>query len=334
MIEKVQKDILSDFLKKLKTIYAVKSEIKSMADNGLLNAVKGMYYGSEAVAVGICAALKESDRIASSFDGIGTLIARGCSVNNILAEMLGKSGGYNNGVRGFFNITVPEKGIYSANSFSDTQVAMGTGFALASKIRGNDEVSAAFYNSCNSNEGIIHESMNIAAAFNLPVLFVCITSIDKKNPDTVLPIVNGIFSGRSIGYEIEGHTVDGMDVISVYLLAEKLVHEIRKSMRPVVMECIVESIYERFGSVENNKTSKDSEVLKKSIISKTMGNLENEMIKNKIITAAQAKDFDENSKKIVKEAAEFAKNSPAPKKDLLNNIMYAEKNIGMQKAGL
>ncbi len=94
---------------------------------------------------------------------------------------------------------------------------MGTGFALAARIKGESIVVAAFYNGSTSNEGIIHESMNIASAFDLPVLFVCETDlgdIDGK-PDDL--INSGKFSKRSIGYAIEGYSVDGMDVgVSVY----------------------------------------------------------------------------------------------------------------------
>ena len=329
MIEKIKKDKLTEMLEKLKIIYAVKFEIKALADAGLLKAVKGMYYGSEAASAGICAALKDSDRIVNSFDGVGTLIARGCSVKNIMAEMLGKSGGYNNGVRGFYNITVPEKGIYSANSFSDTQVAMGTGFALASKIKGDDETVAAFYNGYNANEGIIHESMNIAAAFGLPVLFICITSIGKNDINGAHSIDNGQFFSRSIGYNIGGHAVDGMDVVSVYTLAEELAEQIRVSKKPAVMECLIDCAYEEFNPAENKTAQQNCEMVKKSIISRTVDDFESKLIKTNAINAAQAKNLDEKCKNIAAEAVKFAKDSLAPKEDFLNNIMYATSNTGI-----
>ncbi len=92
MIEEIQKEKLTGFYKTLKTIYAAKFAIKSMAEAGFIKGLKGMYYGSEAVSTGICAALGQEDKLVNSCDGIGNLVARGCGIKNIFAEMLGTPG--------------------------------------------------------------------------------------------------------------------------------------------------------------------------------------------------------------------------------------------------
>jgi TPP-dependent pyruvate/acetoin dehydrogenase alpha subunit len=340
MIEKIQKEKLTSFYKTLKTIYAAKFAIKSMAVAGHIRGLKGMYYGSEAVSAGICAALGREDKLVNSCDDIGNLIAGGAGINNIFAEMLGRVDGCNKGVRGFLNISAPEVGIYSANSFSDTQVAMGTGFALAAKIKGEKTVVAAFYSGKNSNEGIIHESMNIAAAFDLPVLFVCETVLggadgksngtDGKTDDL---IKNGRFCKRSIGYAIEGYCVDGMDVASVYVLAEKVINDIRQTSRPVIIECFTGMCYESFKPDNNSEDAKESLAKKDGIISRILGSFKKELLDNKIMTPDEAKYLKEDAFKLVSEAVEFAKNSTGIDNETLNNIMYADRCINMPKAG-
>jgi acetoin:2,6-dichlorophenolindophenol oxidoreductase subunit alpha len=347
MIEKIQKEKLTGFYKTLKTIYAAKYAIKSLAEAGFIRGLKGMYYGSEAISTGICAVLGEEDKLVNSCDGVGNLIAGGAGVINIFAEMLGRVDGCNKGVRGFLNISAPEVGIYSANSISDTQVAMGTGFALAAKIKGEKILVAAFYNGSTSNEGIIHESMNIASAFDLPVLFVCETgpgdtgsksggtgsksgSTGSKSEDL---IKNGWFCKRSVGYAIDGYSVDGMDVSAVYALAEKVVNDIRKTSRPAIIECFTENCYESFRLDKNSEDAKDSLDRKDAIISRILGSFKKELLENKIMTSDEAKYLKEDAFKLVTEAVEFAKNSAGIDNGTINNFMYADKFINMPKAG-
>jgi TPP-dependent pyruvate/acetoin dehydrogenase alpha subunit len=340
MIEKIQKEKLTGFYKTLKTIYAAKFAIKSMAEAGHIRGLKGMYYGSEAISTGICAALGQEDKLVNSCDDIGNLIAGGAGINNIFAEMLGRSDGCNKGVRGFLNISAPEVGIYSANSFSDTQVAMGAGFALAAKIKGEKTLVAAFYNGNSSNEGIIHESMNIASAFDLPVLFVCETGLgdivgkpgdaDGK-PDDL--IKSGRFCKRSIGYAIEGYSVDGMDVACVYVLAEKVINDIRQTSRPAIIECFTKNCYESFKPDKNREDTEESLAKKDAIVARTLGSFKKELLDNKIMTTDEAKYLKEDALKLVSEAVEFAKNSREIDNETLNNIMYADKCKNMPKAG-
>jgi acetoin:2,6-dichlorophenolindophenol oxidoreductase subunit alpha len=347
MIEKIQKEKLKGFYKTLKIIYAAKYAIKSLAEAGFIRGLKGMYYGSEAISTGICAVLGQEDKLVNSCDSVGNLIAGGAGVNNIFAEMLGRADGCNNGVRGFLNISAPEAGIYSANSISDTQVAMGTGFALAAKIKGEKTLVTAFYNGSTSNEGIIHESMNIASAFDLPVLFVCETGLDDTGgkaggaggkaggaggrPEEL--IKSGMFCKRSVGYAIDGYSVNGMDVSAVYVLAEKVADDIRHTNRPAIIECFTENCYESFRLEKNSEDARDSLERKDAIISRILGSFKKELLENKIMTFDEAKYLKEDAFKLVTEAVGFAKKSAGTDNGMLNNLMYADKFINMPKAG-
>jgi len=333
MTEKVPKEKLINFFKILKTIYAVKDSIKSLSINHTPEGIKGAYYGEEAVSTGVCAALKETDIVINAYDGISNLIARGSSIKNIFAEILGKSGGYNNGVRGYLNITVPELGVYSANSFSNTSVALSTGFALAGKIKGENKVIAAFYDNNTSNEGIIHETMNIASAFKLPVLFICENRIGIEDGKFDELVNNGNFSKRSIGYGIKGYSVNGMDVSAVYHLANKTIDDIRDDNHPVIIECITKFYYDNFKEIDNKSDSKNILNGKSLVTSLVLDDFVKMLLDSGTLTHGEMKHFEEKISILVSEALEFAKNSKELEPGILKSLMYADKYLNIPKPG-
>ena len=333
MTEKVLKEKLINFFKILKTIYAVKDSIKSLSINHTLKGIKGACYGEEAVSTGVCSALKETDIVINAYDGISNLIARGGSIKNILAEILGKSGGYNNGVRGYLNITVPELGVYCANSFSNTSVALSTGFALASKIKGENKVIAAFYDNNTSNEGIIHETMNIASAFKLPVLFICENRIGIEDDRFDELVNNGNFSKRSIGYGIKGYSVNGMDVSAVYRLANKIIDDIRDNNHPVIIECITKFYYDNFKEIDNKSDSKNILNGKALVTRLVLDDFVKMLLDNGFLTKDEMKKFEEKISILVAEAIEFGKNSKELEPEILKGLMYADKYINIPKQG-
>lgn len=333
MTDQISKEIMIGFYKILETIHVVKGNIALLAKNNEIMQVKRICYGEEAIAAGVCTALKDTDIIINTYDGISNLIARGGNLNAVFAEIFGKSDGYNNGVRGNFNISVPELGIYSANSFSDTGVAMGIGFALSSKLRGENKVIAAFYNNETANEGIIHESMNIASAFDLPMLFVCKNSKNLKNPLPEEFSEAREFSIRALGYEIKGTTVNGMDIASVYSSAEKISKNIRENKRPAVLECITNNYYEELNGCAPNSDNKN-------IFDETRFN-NDEIIKNfskivldkGILTQKEMENVELEVRALVKKAIEFSKSGKDPKPENLTKFMYADEYLNISRTG-
>ena len=110
MINQISKKLIIKFYKILKTIEATKDNIRLLAKNNEINGIKGIYYGEEAIAVGVCTALKKEDIVINTYDGVSSLIARGGNLKSIFAEIFGKSSGYNKDIRGNFNILAPEVG--------------------------------------------------------------------------------------------------------------------------------------------------------------------------------------------------------------------------------
>jgi TPP-dependent pyruvate/acetoin dehydrogenase alpha subunit len=333
MLSKIPKEKLIDFFKILKTIYAVKDSIRTFSKSNDIKGIKGICYGEEAISIGVCSALEEGDIIVNTYDGISSLIARGGRIDNIFAEILGKTDGYNNGLRGYLNISVPEMGLYSANSMSDTQVAMSTGFALASKIKGEKKVVAAFYNNSTSNEGVIHESMNIASAFKLPVLFICQNRVSIDDEKLYDFNETGKFSGRSVGYEMEGFSVNGVDISTVYLLTKKIVSKIRESQLPAVLECDARYYYESFN--ENNTEQNDkNDSERKALINKlVLDNFVKMLLSGKVLDNDAINKIEEDINLLVADAKEFGKNSKVLDYETLKSSIYANPYKNMPKTG-
>lgn len=331
MINQISKEIMIKFYKILETIHIVKKNISMLVKNNEIEKIKYISYGEEAIAVGICSALEESDIIINTYDGISNLIARGGNLNSIFAEIFGKSDGYNNGARGYFNISAPELGVYSANSFSDTGVAMGLGFALSSKLRKENKVIAAFYNNETANEGIIHESMNIASAFNLPILFVCKNNKNIKSPLLEEFLEAKEFSMRSLGYEIYGTTINGMDIDSVYNSAKKIVKNVREHNRPAILECITNNYYEDLSSNSlnaNNKNIIDEIEFNNNSIIKNFSKI---LLDKNILTQKEMKNIKDEISDLIKKAIEFSKSSLEPKPESLTKFMYADEYLNNLK---
>jgi len=334
MTEQISKETMAGFFRILETICAAKESIATLAKNNEIRMqVKRINYGEEAIALGVCTALKESDIVINTSEGISSLIARGGSLNAIFAEIFGKSEGYNNGIRGSFNISVPELGIYSANSFSDTGVAMGTGFALASRLKDENKVVAAFYDNETVNEGIIHESMNIASAFDLPMLFVCKNSKNFKGPIPEEFLQSKEFGSRSLGYGLESTTVNGMDVESVYSTAKDIIKSIRETNRPAILECITNSCREELCGCKSNSDSKNVNC-ENEFNGKTIKENFSKILREKnILTQKEIENVQTEVSVLVKKAVELSKAGSDPKPENLTEFMYADEYSNILKTG-
>ena len=139
---------------------------------GLMPGLAHLYLGEEAVAAGACVALREDDYIGSTHRGHGHLVARGADLDRMMAEILGKKTGYSKGKGGSMHIMAMDKGILGANGIVGGGIPMATGAGYSAKYRGTDQVTLCFFGDGAANEGTFHESINMAAAWDLPVVYV------------------------------------------------------------------------------------------------------------------------------------------------------------------
>lgn len=231
-------------LEQLKSFYTVmyrmrrfEEEVFEFYKKGMMPGLAHLYMGEEAVAAGVCAALKEDDFIGSTHRGHGHLVARGADINKMMAEILGKKDGYSKGKGGSMHIMAMDKGILGANGIVGGEIPIATGAAYTAKYLGTSQVAVSFFGDGASNEGTFHESINMASAWSLPVIYVIENNLYGISVDIrdVTNIEN--LADRAIGYGIPGVVVDGMDVLAVHREAEKAVKRARNGGGPTIIEC-------------------------------------------------------------------------------------------------
>jgi TPP-dependent pyruvate/acetoin dehydrogenase alpha subunit len=173
-----------------------------------------MYSGEEAVAVGICEALKDTDKITSTHRGHGHCVAKGADFKEMFCELLGKEEGYCRGKGGSMHIADQSNGNLGANAIVGGSMGIATGAAFTAKLLGKDDVTVCFFGDGATAQGLMYEVMNMAALWNLPVIYACENNGYSEYTKTE-EIAAGSITARAEAFGIEAHTVDGQDVLAV-----------------------------------------------------------------------------------------------------------------------
>jgi TPP-dependent pyruvate/acetoin dehydrogenase alpha subunit len=195
------------------------------------------YIGEEAIAVGVCSMLKQTDIITSTHRGHGHIIAKGGDVKRMMAELFGRATGYNRGKGGSMHIADGALGIYGANGIVAAGVPIAAGAAWAAKIRKTGQVAVAFFGDGGANQGVLHETMNLAGIWKLPLVFVCENNQYAVTTACALATAGPGISHRAAGYGFPGHLVDGMDVEQVMSRVGEAVERARSGEGPSLLEC-------------------------------------------------------------------------------------------------
>ena len=193
--------------------------------------------GQEAVPTGICAHLTSDDYIASTHRGHGHCIAKGVDPKLMMAELFGRTTGPNKGKGGSMHIADMSKGMLGTNGVVAASVPLAVGAALTSKLKKLGRVAVAFFGDGGANQGVLHESMNLASVWKLPVIFCCENNgyAESTPVEYALSVPN--VADRAAGYGMPGFHVDGMDVFAVYEAAGQAVARARAGLGPTLMEC-------------------------------------------------------------------------------------------------
>ena len=193
--------------------------------------------GQEAVAVGVAAALGPGDALTSTHRGHGHFLARGADPRRLLAELFGRQGGYSRGRGGSQMMMAPELGFYGTNGITGASIAFAAGLALNAKLEKRDRVVAAFFGDGASNQGIVHETLNLAALWKLPLIAICETNGYAMSTPTATGVSTGSVARRAEGYGIPGLSSDGNDFIGVRDTVATLAGRARRGEGPALLEC-------------------------------------------------------------------------------------------------
>jgi pyruvate dehydrogenase E1 component alpha subunit len=203
---------------------------------GSLVGVVHLSVGQEATAVGVCSALRSGDQITSTHRGHHHMLARGLDPQRMFAEILGRAGGYCGGKGGSMHVSAPAEGAVGANGIVGGGIPHAVGLAFAAKKLGRDSVAVAFFGDGAANQGVLFESLNLAALWQAPVLFVC-----ENNGYTEFTPTDAVTSGESIAgraasFGLPACAVDGDDVAEVHEAARRAIEQARSGGGPSFIE--------------------------------------------------------------------------------------------------
>jgi len=222
-------------------IYQQMSQIRAFEDqaNQLYLSAKmpgltHMYSGQEAVAVGVCEALERDDYITSTHRGHGHCLAKGAQFKPMFAELLGKVDGYCRGKGGSMHIADQDSGNLGANAIVGGSAGIATGAAMSAKMRGTDQVAVCFFGEGALGQGLFYEVMNMAQLWKLPVIYVCENNLYNEYTH-YSETTAGELTARAAAFGIQTVELDGQDVRSVYLEAQKLVKQARAGEGPAFL---------------------------------------------------------------------------------------------------
>ncbi len=268
------------------------------------------YTGEEAIAVGACSAINEDDYITSTHRGHGHFLAKGGDINSLMAEVFGKVDGICKGRGGSMHVADFSKNILGANGIVGAGPPLALGVALASKMRNEGKVVLSFFGDGAANQGMLHESMNLAGAWKLPVVFILENNLYGWSTPVHRATSIKDFSLRAQGYGMKGFSIDGNDVIEVYKTTKEAVKLAREGGGPTLIEC---KTYRWQGQTvtdpDKYRPEEEKEEWKKKC---PIESFKTRLIRGEIIDKVIIQEIEEETLKIIELSSKFTKKSPKP----------------------
>ena len=312
-IKNYSKEQLMAFYETMIRIRRFEEETFEFYKKGLMAGLAHLYLGEEAVATGVCAALEEKDYIGSTHRGHGHLVARGADLDRMMAEILGKKTGYSNGKGGSMHIMAMDKGILGANGIVGGEIPIATGAAYKALYKKTGEVAVSFMGDSATNEGTFHESVNMAAAWKLPCVYVIENNLYGISVDIRDVTNTPDLAVRAKAYDIPGVVVDGMDVIAVYEAAKKAVERARNGEGPTIIECKTYRWQGHHVGDPATYRKRKSETEKEDWMAKDpVTNLKKEMLEAGKATEAEFEALEAKVEEEIQAAVKFAVESDYP----------------------
>jgi acetoin:2,6-dichlorophenolindophenol oxidoreductase subunit alpha len=316
------RETLMDLHKRMVRIRLFEEAAGRLAEGAKLPGFLHLYVGEEAVASGVCGALTDLDQITSTHRGHGHLVAKGGDFRRMMAELMGKATGYNNGKGGSMHICDLDLGMLGANGIVGAGAPIAVGAAFANKYRGDGKVAVAFFGDGATNIGAFHEAANMACALHLPIVFACENNeYGEFTPRDKTMAITDIVD-RAAGYGMPGVIVDGMDVVAVHEAAVEAVARARSGGGPSLIEAKTYRFYNHHG-VQNlglkYRTDDEVEMWKQR---DPIFTFESRMIDAGIATAADFEAVWSEWRAAIDDAIAFAEESPLPTIDQITVGVY------------
>jgi pyruvate dehydrogenase E1 component alpha subunit len=312
---------LTEALRLMMTIRHFDEHALALYRAGEMRGTTHPYIGMEAVGVGVTLALRSDDYVTSTHRGHGHTIAKGGDPNKMMAELLGKATGYSGGKGGSMHIADMDKHMLGANGIVGGGMGLATGAALTAKLQHTGSVAICFFGDGALEQGILHETTNMAAIWKLPVVFVCENNQYAMSARSDWSVAGGDPAKRAAGYGIPGVTVDGMDLFAVNRQASEFVERARAGEGPAYLVC---NTYRFHGHHAGDPLNyREKEEVERWRLRDPIELVKQALLAQGTMQTGEIDALEQRIEQQIEDAVEFARNSPDPTADQLMTDIYA-----------
>lgn len=323
VIEGVRAEEWVRIYRRMVMIREFEEQVNELYTRALMPGLAHLYIGEEAVAVGICEALRETDYITSTHRGHGHCLAKGAAPDRMFAELLGKEAGYCRGKGGSMHIADPATGNLGANAIVGGSAGIATGAALSAKRLGTGQVAVCFFGEGALGQGVLYEVMNLAALWKLPVIYVCENNLYNEYTH-YSETTAGDMLARGSAFGVNAESVDGQDVRAVYITARRLVERARQGAGPSFLLCNTYRYHgHHVGDINREYYRSKQEEQEWKAKRDPIKNFAEWMVAQRVSDAAALEEIQKEVQAEMKAAVEFAIAAPYPQPEEVEQDVYA-----------
>ncbi|MBF0738918.1 thiamine pyrophosphate-dependent dehydrogenase E1 component subunit alpha [Staphylococcus cohnii] len=316
---KMEKEQARWIYKTMNEIRFFEEKVHKIFSDGRIPGFVHLYVGEEAVATGVMSQLNDDDYITSTHRGHGHAIAKGCDLNGMMAEIMGKRDGLGHGKGGSMHVAEIDKGMLGANGIVSGGFGLAIGASISIINQGKDNVAVYFFGDGAANEGNFHEGLNFASILDLPVLFICENNQFAEGTTHDYASASETIAERAAAYNMPGVRVDGMDVVEVYKATQEAVERAKKGEGPTLIECDTYRKYGHFEGDEQKVKSPDDRNADKNATVE----FRKRAIEENWLTEKEADEIEKAAEQAVEDAVKFAEESELPDEDSLYKDVFA-----------
>jgi TPP-dependent pyruvate/acetoin dehydrogenase alpha subunit len=303
--------LLSELYTRMALVRSFETRVAELYRDGEIPGFVHTSLGQEAVAVGVCSALREDDYIATTHRGHGHVLAKGADLGGMMAELFAKATGLCGGKGGSMHVADPARGILGANAIVGASMPLATGAALSSKLLGQDRVAVAFFGDGAVNQGTFHESLNLAAIWDLPVIFVCENNGYSEFTDSRTMTRVPVVAARAAAYGVQANTVDGNDVEAVHQATLDAAVQCRAGRGPILLELTTYRWHGHYeGDAQPYKPDEEAERWRSQRDPLLLA--QSELLRRDEVAGADLEAIRADADELVAKAVELARAAPEP----------------------
>jgi pyruvate dehydrogenase E1 component alpha subunit len=325
-LEGFPKETLHHFLKQMLLFRRFEEQAEAAYAIGRIGGFCHLHIGQEAAALGLIGPLREDDWVISAYREHTQALAKGVSPNTVMAELFGRAPGGSGGKGGSMHIFDAPRGFMGGHGIVGGQIPLAAGMAFAARYRGTDQVCVCFMGDAAVNQGAFHETLNMAAVWNLPVIFV--VENNEYGMGTAFARVSTVpMADRAKGVGVPSHTIDAQDIVGTWRFMERLVAAVRTGAGPQFVNAETyrfkgHSMSDPVSGTYRSKEEVDGKIREQDPITR----LKDRLMALDLLTQDELQAIDAEARTVAKEAARFAEEAPLPEPSQLYSHVYAELN--------